>query len=173
MDLELLDINGSYLLASEGRGSTPESVTYVGLDSGTYYIRVNQGGADSSSNYNLNMSVLPAQDPGNTFSDAYTLSDAIPPFNSSTTDFVGGSDTDDYYKFTLTENANFGAGIATFSPNADLYLLNSSGDTITSSTGTDTNSDAIGASLTAGTYYVRISGTSSSIVYRLFVNLES
>ena len=59
LDLALLDTSGNAIQSSSNDGSAGDSVTSFGLNSGTYFIRVNQGVPNASSNYRLTVSVLP------------------------------------------------------------------------------------------------------------------
>lgn len=59
LDLSLLDTNGNVIQSSSSEGTTGDSVTSFGLNPGTYFIQVNQGVPDASSNYRLTVSVLP------------------------------------------------------------------------------------------------------------------
>ena len=59
LDLGLLNSNGNVLQSSSSDGPTADSVTFFGLNPGTYFIQVNQGVPDASSNYRLTVSLLP------------------------------------------------------------------------------------------------------------------
>ena len=60
LGLALLDNNGNAIQSSSNEGTTPDSVASLGLNPGTYFIRVNQGVPDASSNYYLDVIILPA-----------------------------------------------------------------------------------------------------------------
>ena len=60
LGLALLDNNGNAIQSSSSEGTTADSVTSLGLNPGTYFIRVNQGVPDASTNYYLDVVVLPA-----------------------------------------------------------------------------------------------------------------
>ena len=179
LDLALLDVSGNFIASSNSSGS--DSVNYIGLNPGTYFIRVNQGiSGTSSSNYNPPVCVLPSQEPGNTLVTAYPVSNSVSPlrsmysvspFRSVIRDSVGGSDTDDYYRFELTQSSSFEAQLNPFTANADLYLLDYVGATIRSSIAGSTANDLISSTpLSAGIYFVRISGSSDNTGYNLNVN---
>lgn len=171
LDLALLDNTGNAIASSSGDGAAGDSINYFGSNAGTYFIRVNQGVPDASSKYTIVTAVLPSQDPGADISDAYSLGSAFPPSNTLIQGSVGGSDTDDYYEVSLSRNSSLNAQLTPKSANADLYLLNSSGATISSSTTGSTALDSIpSTSLTTGTYFVRISGSSDNTGYSLNVS---
>ncbi|MFZ2220412.1 MAG: pre-peptidase C-terminal domain-containing protein, partial [Rhodoferax sp.] len=94
-------------------------------------------------------------DAGSATTSAYVLSGASG--TTSITGSVGGSDTNDYYKFVAP-----GTGIATFSltglsQDIDLILLNSSGTAMRNSTNGGANSENISQGIIAGqTYFVQV-----------------
>ncbi|MEH2266469.1 PPC domain-containing protein [Nostoc sp.] len=169
LDLSLLDANGSSLLSSTSNNDTADGVTYFGLNPGTYYIRVYPGMIGASSTYNLGVNCSSIVDAGNTLSSALPLAGFDTPRSSGVIrDTVGGSDTNDYYKFIVNENLSFSASLSLFTADADLFLLNSNGSIIRSSTQTGTNTDSISnASLSPGTYYIQIQGFGSNTAYTL------
>jgi Bacterial pre-peptidase C-terminal domain len=80
-------------------------------------------------------------------------------------DYVGPSDTLDYYRFTTTTATHFSLGMNGLSADADVYLLNSQGTEVAHSYNSGTSAEAIDiASLAAGTYYVQVKpyGTAST-----------
>ncbi|MFN6514476.1 MAG: PPC domain-containing protein [Nostoc sp. CreGUA01] len=169
LDLSLLDGNRNLLLNSISGSDTGEGVNYLGLNPGGYYIRVYKGVSTASSNYNLVINCSSIIDAGNTLGSATPLNG----FNSSGSsgtfqDTVGASDTDDYYQFNVTQTLSFNASLSPSSADADLYLLNSNGSIIRSSTLSSTNIDFISnVSLIAGTYYLRVDGLTSNTSYKL------
>jgi len=85
-------------------------------------------------------------------------------------DFVGSSDTNDYYRFTLNSASSFSLLLSGLNADADVQLLNSSGSVITSSTAGGAASERISRSLTAGMYYVRVYQFSGNTNYNLTLN---
>ncbi|NYZ12215.1 hypothetical protein HL658_06610 [Azospirillum sp. RWY-5-1] len=87
-------------------------------------------------------------------------------------DYVGATDTDDYYSFTLTATSNLNLTLQRLSANADVQLLSSTGTVLGSSSNAGTLNETINAySLTAGSYYVRVQApTSGGTGYRLALN---
>jgi hypothetical protein len=82
-------------------------------------------------------------------------------------DWVGSSDTNDYYRFALTEARSFSLRLDGLSADADVQLLSSTGATIVNSTQGGKLAESISRSLTAGTYYVRVYPHSGSTSYNL------
>ncbi|MGI0486937.1 C2 family cysteine protease [Pantanalinema rosaneae CENA516] len=71
--------------------------------------------------------------------------------------FVGSSDTQDYYRFNLAYGGSFNLSLTGLSADADVYLMNSVGSVIASSTRSGAQDEAINvAGLAAGDYYVRV-----------------
>jgi preprotein translocase subunit SecB len=108
---------------------------------------------------------MPIDNAGNTITSARNLGT----FGSATqtfSDWVGSTDTADYYKFTLASTSNLRLTLTGLSGDADVELLNSRGTRIAASLSSGSNSEAINASnLVAGTYYVRtwpMSGVSTN-----------
>ncbi|MEH1965506.1 PPC domain-containing protein [Nostoc sp.] len=171
LDLSLLNVNGSVLLDSIKGSDTGEGVNYFALNPGTYYIRVYQGVSSASSNYNLVINCTSILDAGNTLSSALPVSGFNLPGSSGVfQDTVGGSDTDDYYKFIVDQTLSFNATLSPLSADADLYLLDSNGNNVRSSALSGTSADTISSvSLTPGTYYIRVDGLASNTSYKLNV----
>ena len=104
-----------------------------------YYVEWNQDDAGNS------LSV--AQDIG-------SLSSSI-----ALSDFVGMSDTNDYYRFTLSSTKRVNLSLVLpggLNGDADLELLRSDGSIIQSSAKSGTASEQISQVLNSGTYYVRV-----------------
>ena len=68
----------------------------------------------------------------------------------------GGDDAVDYYRFTLTETKQVGLGLRRQDYDADLYLEDANGNVLAESENAATEKEWIGATLGAGTYYVRV-----------------
>lgn len=169
LDLSLLDANGNLLLNSVMGSDTGEGVTYFGLNPGTYYIRVYQGVSNVSSTYFLEVNCNSVIDPGNSLNSALPIGELLYSNSSgSFRDTVGGTDTDDYYRLIMGENVVFNASLTPSSADADLFLLDSSGNTVRSSLLSGTSTDTISSvNLTAGTYYLRVDGLTSNTSYKL------
>jgi hypothetical protein len=164
-DVSLLNSNGRVITKSTNGGTSSESITRQ-LNAGTYYVRVYP--YSGSTNYNLSLAAASATIPdnaGNTLATARDITIGATPTTYS--DFVGTTDTNDYYRFSLGTSSNFTLGLAGLSADADVSLLDSNGSVITSSTNGSTSSESIGRQLSAGTYFVRVYPYSGSTNYNL------
>ncbi|WP_341525984.1 C2 family cysteine protease [Nostoc sp. UHCC 0302] len=74
----------------------------------------------------------------------------------SFSDWVGAADTNDYYRFYVGGQSNFSLSLTGLSADADVQLLDSFGNVITSSTSGGTSNESITRQLSAGTYYARV-----------------
>ncbi|MCF3569017.1 PPC domain-containing protein [Planktothrix agardhii 1806] len=152
-DLYLIDSNGSDIAYSNQAGKTDESILN-NLTPGTYYVRVNSNGEDT--NYNLKLSATAIADgAGNDINTAQDIG-ALGATAVTKTDWVGDIDTEDYYKFSLTENSTLNLNLSGLTQNADLYLMDSNGSEITYSIQEGKTDESILNNLTPGTYYVRV-----------------
>ncbi|MBD2461865.1 pre-peptidase C-terminal domain-containing protein [Oscillatoria sp. FACHB-1407] len=71
--------------------------------------------------------------------------------------FVGGTDSQDYFRFSNTTAGRFNLSLTGMSADADVQLLNSSGAIVASSSRGSTGDESINlASLSIGDYYVRV-----------------
>ncbi len=76
---------------------------------------------------------------------------------------VNGSDTNDYYRFTLPVAApNFVLALKGLTGDADLQLLDSNGNSLQASSNSGTTAELIQLALTAGNYYLRVLPATSS-----------
>ncbi len=84
-------------------------------------------------------------------------------------DFVGSTDSNDYYRFSLGTTSNFNLTLTGLTANTNIELLNSSGVSIATSNSRTTTQ--LGANnLATGTYYIRISTGNQSA--NTFYNLQ-
>lgn len=103
---------------------------------------------------------------GNQLSNARSIS--LTPKIQTFRDGIGGSDTEDFYRFTIGSARDFSLNLNGLIANADVQLLNQSGSVIASSTQNGTTSETIARFLTAGTYYIRVfSNEPNQTVYNL------
>jgi hypothetical protein len=164
-DVQLLNSSGGVLASSANGGTTAESISST-LGTGTYYVRVFP--YSGNTNYNLTLAATgsgPADNAGNTLTTARNIGTLSS--SRSFTDFVGSTDTNDYYRFDLSQSSNFSLSLNGLSADADVQLLNSSGTVLTSSANDGTSAESISRSLNAGTYYVRVFPYSGSTNYNL------
>ena len=167
-DVQLLNSSGSVIASSTNVGTASESITSQ-LSAGTYYIRVYPYTGDT--NYNIAVSAAPLAPvdlAGNTLATARAIT--VGSSTTSYTDWVGSTDTNDYYRFTLANSGNFNLGLTGMTADADVQLLNSSGSVIASSTNVGTASESITSQLSAGTYYIRVYPYTGDTNYNLAVS---
>jgi len=108
---------------------------------------------------------------GNTLATARAIT--VGSTTTTYTDWVGSTDTNDYYRFSLANSGNFNLGLTGMTADADVQLLNSSGSLIASSANGGTTSESITRQLSAGTYYIRVYPYSGSTNYNLAVSATS
>ncbi|BBD65961.1 hypothetical protein NIES4072_03600 [Nostoc commune NIES-4072] len=153
-NLQLLNQGNSTLQSSNQTGLALDSIR-LSLNSGTYYVLVTPG-TTTTANYTLSLSATPIgtdQAP-----NGYTSAKNIGTLNNSQSfnEFVGNIDTDDYYKFNLNNNSQFNLNLSGLIDNADVQLLNSSGNAIQTFNQTGNTPEVVSTVLNAGTYYIRI-----------------
>ncbi|WP_430013801.1 S8 family serine peptidase [Microcystis ichthyoblabe FBCC-A1114] len=151
-DVQLLNSGGSVIASSTNGGTASESITGQ-LSAGTYYIHVYPY-QSANTNYNLAVSATSIDLAGNTLATARAIT--VGSSTTSYTDWVGSTDTNDYYRFTLANSGNFNLGLTGMTADADVQLLNSGGSVIASSTNGGTTSESITGQLSAGTYYIHV-----------------
>lgn len=170
-NVQLLNSSGTLIRSSSNTGNTAEAIARP-LAAGTYYIRVYRQSGDT--NYNLNVSAI-ADNARNTLSRARNLGT----LSTSNTyqDFVGTSDSNDYYRFDLSATTSVNIALNGLSADANVQLIRDtnnnkildSGELLATSANTATTPEAINLTgLVAGTYYVRVyPGTGASTNYSL------
>jgi pimeloyl-ACP methyl ester carboxylesterase len=164
-DVHLLDSSGGTIASSARGGSSSESISHE-LSVGTYYARVYQYSGDT--NYNLS---LTADSAGNSLGSARNIGTLNG--TRSFSDFVGSADSNDYYRFDINNTTNFSLSLTGLSADADVHLLNSSGETIDSSAYGGSSSESISHQLSAGTYYARVYQYSGDTTYNLSLTADS
>ncbi|MEW6496974.1 MAG: S8 family serine peptidase [Cyanobacteriota bacterium] len=160
-NLQLFNSHGTLIGNSFQLGMLPESINLSETGAGTYYVRVSQ--YSGSTNYNLSLSTDYA---GNTLSAARDIGT----LNGTQTlqDFVGSSDSDDYYRLNLSTAGSLSVRPDGLSANINLQLLNSNGIQLGNASQVGNTTQAINFSgLAAGTYYVRLYPTSGDTNYSL------
>ena len=152
-NVELLDSSGDRLLYSNNILNNDESIN-AQLLAGDYYIRVYTVYSNDNTDYDLTVSATAVNDAGNSLNDA---KDIILTEESTTyTDWVGATDTNDYYRFSISENKNLSLTLTGLDDDADVQLLDSTGALVAESGEFDTTSENLQAQLLAGTYYIRV-----------------
>ncbi len=158
------------VIASSTRsGKKAESINTT-LNEGAYYIRVYSKGK-AKTKYNLTVSAIPVDNAGNTLDTACNIGEIVNHSDPiSDRDWVGKSDPDDYYKFSLDRISNLNISLEGLSGDADLRLLNLQGDILASSANVGTRNESITRTLDAGTYYARVySYNSNETFYNLYL----
>ncbi|MCG6133607.1 MAG: pre-peptidase C-terminal domain-containing protein [Nostoc sp. LLA-1] len=156
-DLRLSNSFGNIIQTSNQLGTASETIT-GDLASGTYYIQVYLGGGQNFTNYNLQFGLTPAPEDfaGNTLAAALNIN-TLSSTPTAFSDFVNVADDKDYYRFDLASAALVNFTLAPDTANANLQLLNSSGNTIIQSSSLPgTAIDSIRRSLNPGTYYILV-----------------
>ena len=153
-DVQLLDSSGEVIVSPENSGTTAELINQT-LDAGDYYIRVLPW-EDATTSYNLNVSATAFDFAGNTINDARQIN-----LNGNGTtqilkDWVGSTDSDDYYSLTIGSSSDFNLELNGLSDDADVQLLDSSGEVIVSPENSGTTAELINQTLDAGDYYIRV-----------------
>ena len=168
----ILDSNGNLITASENSGTAEEFIS-TPLSEGTYYLSVIT--ADGvTTNYNLNFFndnlpqnppgpeppnpgnpvVIPDQDPGFSFDEAYDL--GILNSSLSIQEVVGGNDQGDIYQFTVDNAGEYSFSLNGLTADAHMGILDSNGNLITASENSGTAEEFISTPLSEGTYYLSV-----------------
>jgi trimeric autotransporter adhesin len=95
---------------------------------------------------------------GDRISTAFNLGD-INSSSYSYSDLLSGVDTNDFYQFRLSNTGTVNLTLKELEADADLFLLNSTGTIVGSSTQFGISNESIVRELEAGTYYIQISTT--------------
>lgn len=155
-NLQLLDSNGAIITSSSETGTRDENIRRQ-LAAGNYFVRVFPN-AGVTTNYNLNISATP--DAGNSLTTAKAMT--VGTSNTRFIDWVGVTsdnsirDTDDFYRFNLTNSSQLNLSLSGLSGNADVQLLDNAGKLIQASTNSGTNGETIARQLDAGNYFIRV-----------------
>lgn len=159
-ELYLYDSEGEQITSSTNDSNTDEAII-TNLDPGTYYVGVWRykarfGSEEATSvNYNLTASATAIADSGgNTLETAEDMGDITTAKTFS--NWVGSADPDDYYKFTIAGDSTVNLNLTGMNDNGQLYLYDSEGEQITSSTNDSNTDEAIALNLNQGTYYTRV-----------------
>ena len=147
---------GEVVASSTLQGTASELINLQGLDTGFYFVRVD--GAEDNTSYTLNLTGTPGQgvapEPNNTLATAYNMGtlNTFRQFGG----FVGWSDPDDYYRFTLGTSRQVDLMLWGMSAFADLQLLDSQGAVIANDSAYDGHYPVISRPLAPGDYMVRV-----------------
>lgn len=150
-----------------GTSATSQNPQVLFTTVGTYSITLtaaNSAGSDGETKSSY-ITVTAAQTCSDTYESNNTLSTAkLISANTTIKPFIGTSTDVDYFKFTNTSaNPYIRVTLSGLPADYDLYLYNSSGTLLGSSTnGGTTNDVVIYNTTTVGTYYIRVKGYNSA-----------
>lgn len=109
-------------------------------------------------------------DPGDTIPTGYDIG-GITATPIVLTDSVSSSDTNDYYRFILTETRNFNLALTGLSANVNVQLFDSAGTLLNSAVRVGVAEEAVNQTLQAGDYYLRVyAANSNTSNYTLMVS---
>ncbi len=172
---------GEVLKSSRWGGSTSEAINLQGLGSGGYYVRVHPFGS-AVTNYSLSLTASAglgyATETNNTLSTAYDIGGSGYSYSSGNlngnrifTGWVGDSDTQDFYRFSLGASSNVSLALTGLSADAELELIRDAnfngvidtGEVLRGGYRGSSASESINFSdLTAGDYHVRVNRFNSA-----------
>lgn len=175
--------NSEVLTTDTNYSSTFLSTITQDLPSGAYFITVEPRNTSASTLYEMNLVATPfggniSPDPGNTLSAARDLGVFSGTFSAR--EHVGLLDSDDFYKFTLSNPANLQASVNGSSANTRIQLIQDSngnglidnGEIITSDTNySSTFLSQITRDLPSSTYYIRVSSRNNDASTNYSLNL--
>ncbi|MHB9138784.1 MAG: PPC domain-containing protein, partial [Victivallaceae bacterium] len=170
-NLSLLDSKGKVLKTSANKLLTNESIT-TDLTAGTYYVNVAPLKDVNDAGYVLTHAekYCPADTAGSSFATAREIT------NGTTHEWLGFGDKEDYYKFVVPNNGStVSGGLNGFSTNINMFVYNSSGKLLDSSTNPGLTPEFAASdarTVGAGTYYIKVmlAGTAAT-EYDLNFNL--
>ncbi|MBD2464732.1 pre-peptidase C-terminal domain-containing protein [Oscillatoria sp. FACHB-1407] len=134
---------------------------------GTYYIQLEAAPAQPNTNYTLAITTTPDR-AGSTPNQALDLGTLTQ--TQTVSNWLGSSNTSDYYRFTLNRDINLSLALNGLGQSVgSIALLDSNDSTLQFATGSGSTA-SITQDLTAGTYYVQVLGNSD---YTLTLNLPA
>jgi hypothetical protein len=156
---------GEVLSSSSFGGTTNDTIAFNATTVGSnYFARVNSFDSRET-NYRLSISG-PLDQAGNTPARARNL--GFVSGHVSFREFVGSTDLDDFYKFTVDAGSNITARISGLTADADLKLIGPGNVTLSTSANGGTFADQVSANgVAAGTYFVRVYRFSGDTFYNL------
>jgi len=160
-DLWLYDATGA-LVGSDQSSSAGDGLLSLALAAGTYYARVSSSsdGAYTLSTWTGSPTVgtsSAADNAGNSMAAANTTAlGALIATAKTVAGWVDTTDTDDYYKLSVTGPTTVALSLSGLSSNAYLYIYNASGGQIGGVHAYPTTPGSLVANLATGTYYVDV-----------------
>ena len=175
-DLYLYDPNQTSVASSTLGSSQTDTVSYVATSSGYHYIRIKQWSGSGVYSFTVWLSSVATQNDWSSGQDAGDSRDqalAISPGSGS--GYLDSTDTNDYYKITTTSSG--GIDVILTPPTGsdfDLYLYDSNGSQVASSTLGGSQTDTINYTATStGDWYIRVHLYSGEGTYSLQVSASS
>lgn len=170
--VELLDSAGNQLLRSNNYGTRNENIN-AQLLAGTYYIGVNPSYSYDNTDYDLTVSATAVNDAGNSLEDALDIT--LTEESITYSDWVGATDSNDYYRFSIADSKNFSLSLTGLDDDADVQILDNSGALVAESDEYGTISENLQAQFLAGEYYIRVypSYSSDNTSYSLTVSASN
>jgi len=150
-NLEVLDSSGQVVRRSNKGGTNSESIK--GLGSGDYFFRVFSS-ANTSTSYLL--SLRPSGQAVSDDSRGTARNIGSLQGTRRFSDSVSRQDRNDFYRFSLDETSDFELSLSGLSADANVQLLNESGQVIERSSNRNRSDESISAELEAGDYFVRV-----------------
>ncbi|MGF1492760.1 MAG: S8 family serine peptidase [Microcoleaceae cyanobacterium] len=153
-------VAGSY-----AAGDAAESLEIEGLEPGTYFLDILQylGDTDYDLTVTLETLFVPEDNAGNTLDQALDIGSLV---NTQTfNDFVGATDSDDFYLFTLDQTSDFSLSLTGLSSDADVRVIQDGnenglvdfGEILNSSINAGSADESITLrELEAGSYFVEV-----------------
>jgi hypothetical protein len=190
LDLYLFNSQGREVTRSNNSGTRVDAIRRT-LDPGTYFVQVRQFSSNVSIytlRMNLNVQAAPEQpvtptgadvEPNNERTQASNIGLFTAGTNTRTiagnvgSTVAGSVDSQDWYRFEVAGRTAAQLRLTGLTQDLDLYLYNSSGAEINSSSNGGSDDDTITTTLEPGSYFVQIrqySGSSSA--YSLRMNME-
>jgi Bacterial pre-peptidase C-terminal domain/Secretion system C-terminal sorting domain len=179
-ELQLLNSAGTVLGSSTAGGTTSETITSNGLAAGTYTVRVfgYNSAFSATSCYTLRVTAVSGcaniPEPNESLAAASLIS-----VNTAISSQIASSTDVDWYRFTNSAaQPNINILLSNLPGDYDVYLYNTAGTLLGSSTAGGTTSESIVFNTsTVGTYYVRVIGyngvSSTTVCYLLRANTSS
>lgn len=153
------------IVRSDRGGNLSESINR-NFDAGEYYLRVQYRSGRNRVNYRISGTVNP--DAAGESRDTARL---ITTGNTLFNDFVGTSDSSDYYRFNVAQFGTTTVSLNNLSADANVRLLDTAGNQIAASGNGGTTPETITANLARGDYFLEVTPVAgASTTYQIGVN---
>lgn len=119
-EISLLDASGNVIVGTSGSGTEARSLQHV-LDPGTYFVRTTPVPSGNTP-YNLTLNAGPAPDQGGNDLGSASAFPGFGFFPASIQEYVGNSDSADYYTFTTTITGDLKIDLTNLAPTANLDI---------------------------------------------------